>query len=308
MTVYTHDATLDERHKRARAYPEVASWLKRRELEGKAPRTLDGDERFTAALLRENLELELQEYTPEIIEDFLVRVTPNQRRKYRAHLAQFFDYAEMRDLIERSPMARVAKFKRPQQKIQATFQDADVQFLTSLGDPDGALYLILFDAGLRSGEARHLRVKDIDFARNVIGIHDAAKRGKHRVVPMTARLAGRLAALGILDALQPTDYLWYMRRGGHHRTHDRPIGETSIKSWHQRCCTKAGVSYEALHATRRTFATRALRSREAGGWGMSMPAVQRMLGHASIRTTVDEYAHLVTDDIAAELALVGVEV
>jgi site-specific recombinase XerD len=38
-----------------------------------------------------------------------------------------------------------------------------------------------------------------------------------------------------------------------------------------------------------------------------MQAVSRLLGHASISTTVDIYAHLVVDDLAAEIerALAG---
>jgi integrase len=36
---------------------------------------------------------------------------------------------------------------------------------------------------------------------------------------------------------------------------------------------------------------------------MSLLAVSRLLGHASIKTTSDEYAHLAVEDLAAELAL-----
>lgn len=61
-----------------------------------------------------------------------------------------------------------------------------------------------------------------------------------------------------------------------------------------------------LHATRHTFATRALRSELAGGWGMSLTGVQKMLGHSKSATTSEFYEHLVTDDIAAELLGVGV--
>ena len=290
----------------ARAYPEVAAWRKRRELEGKAPRTLDGDERYTAALLRANMDLPLAEFTPEVIESYLVTVTPAQRRKIRAHLAKFFEWAETKDYIDRNPMPRVAKFDQPKRKIVPTFSDDDIEFLTALTDPDGTLYLLLFDAGLRSAEARALRVRDIIFERNAIHIRDAAKGGNHRVVPMTQRLGGRLAAWRELDAMKPDSFVWYMRRGGHHRTHDREIGETSLKAWHRRCCENAGIRYRKLHATRHTFATRALRSPLAGGWGMSLTGVQKMLGHARSNTTSEFYEHLITDDIAAELLGVGV--
>jgi hypothetical protein len=42
-TAVGYDPTKSTAHHSARAYPAVASWLGRRELEGKAPRTRDGD-------------------------------------------------------------------------------------------------------------------------------------------------------------------------------------------------------------------------------------------------------------------------
>ena len=60
-------------------------------------------------------------------------------------------------------------------------------------------------------------------------------------------------------------------------------------------CDEAGVRYRNAHVCRHTYATRLLKA------GMSMTAVSRLLGHASIRTTIDEYAHLAVEDLAAEL-------
>jgi integrase len=296
VTAVFSDPTKDTAHHSARAYPEVASWLGRRELEEKAARTRDGDERYTAWLLRENLDLALGEYTPQVIESFLLKVPPKSRRKYRAHLAKLFEWAEAEELIPIDPMRRVAKFPRPKQKIVSVYSDAEIDALQSLPDPDGPLYQILFDAAIRSSEARALQVKHVNFEREVIAIFKG-KGAKDRLIPMIPRLTVRLSEWFLLDGLGREDYLWYMRRGGHDINRDRMLGPTSIKMWHGRCEEAAGVKHRKLHSTRHTAATRALRK------GVSIVTVSKTLGHASMKTTADEYAHLAVEDMAAELAL-----
>ena len=219
---------------------------------------------------------------------------PDSRRKYRAHFAKLFQWAELEDLIARDPMPRVAKFERPKQRIVDEFNEAEVEALCGLPDPDGMLYLCAFDTGLRSSEMRALQVKHVIFERNVITVYNG-KGAKDRLVPMTRRLRSRLAEWFLLDGLDREDFLWYMRRGGYAINRDRALGPTSIKTWHRRSLKTAGVRYRKLHATRHTFSTRALRS------GVSLTALARILGHASTKTTDESYSHLVIEDLAAEL-------
>lgn len=288
--------TRDERHKSARAYPHVAVWLDERELAGKAARTLDGDERYLAALLNENAKLELAAYTPEVLKRFLTLVPKPSRRKYASHFNSFFRWAVANDLLERNPMDRVPTFERPKQRIVPVFSDAHVEALEALPSPDGVLYLLAFDTGLRSSELRSLQVKHVLLERGVLTVYQG-KGAKDRLVPLTQRLSQALAEWFLLDGLKRDDYLWSCRPGGHHDRRTQPVGPTSIKNWHRRSCESAGVPYLNLHATRHTFATRCLRR------GISLLAVSRMLGHASIKTTADLYAHLAVEDYAAELAL-----
>jgi len=284
--------TRDTAHKSARAYPHVAEWLEERELAGKAARTLDGDERYTAALLLANPDLALPEFGPEVLKRFLTGVPRASRRKYASHLNVFFKWAVANEHLERNPMDRVPMFARPKQAIVEVFNDAEREALVA----QDRLYLVLFDTGLRSSEARGLQVKHVLLERDVLTVFQG-KGAKDRLVPLTNRLSQALAEWFLIDGLKPDDYLWSCRPGGYDERRTQPIGPTSIKTWHTRSQDAAGVRHRKLHATRHTFATNCLRR------GISLLAVSRMLGHASIKTTADLYAHLAVEDFAAELAL-----
>ena len=283
-------------HHSARAYSDVAAWLVERTTQDKAARTLDRDERVTAALLLDYPDHALDDFTRDDLMAFFAEVTAPQRPVVRSHVNSFFKWAVFTDRLERNPMDKVPMFRKTRRKLKPEFTDAEVETLCA--GRDGHLYRILFDTGIRFNEARHLQVRHVDFAKRQVKV-ERGKGGKARVIPMTDRLTEVLGAWFKVDELSASDYLWGCRPGGGRLRRGALISESALRDWHRKRQAELGIPYRNFHATRHTMATYFLRR------GISMQSVQAWLGHESIKTTIDLYSHLNVMDSAKELAALG---
>ena len=74
-----------------------------------------------------------------------------------------------------------------------------------------------------------------------------------------------------------------------------PAKNSSYDTHLYKLCDEAGIKHFCMHALRHTYATRAIEA------DMQPKVLQKLLGHASIKTTMDRYVHVTTDSMDQEI-------
>ena len=71
-----------------------------------------------------------------------------------------------------------------------------------------------------------------------------------------------------------------------------PAKNSSYDTHLYKLCDEAGIKRFCMHALRHTYATRAIER------GVQPKVLQQLLGHASIKTTMDRYVHVTDESLA----------
>lgn len=278
----------------------LADYLAAKTTAGRVSKTLRDKRAYIGAFALMWPDLEIKDVDSRHVLHYLAfhqqrGVSTSTLRIRYTHLNDFFEWAIAWDLLEKNPMRRLETPARAGKKVYDIFNDAEVAAFEALPLIDGALLSIMLRGGLRKSECSKLRVRDIR-DHEIVVLN--GKGGKDRIVPMGRKLAGQVAMLRHDALLAENDYLWY-RRVNQGRTikRERPIGDGSFTYWWKRVMKDAGVRYRNPHMTRHTFATRWLRN------GGRLETLSLVMGHESIATTKDLYAHLDTSDVFRDLAI-----
>lgn len=136
---------------------------------------------------------------------------------------------------------------------------------------------LLYGCGLRCGEVRTIRLRDIDLSRGMLLVRKT-KGNYDRYVPL-----GSLLIRGInkhIDSTGATDYLF---TGA---DFDSRYSQKGVQWVVKTLCKKAGIRKEVTtHTLRHTYATHLLED------GLDIVSIKELLGHANIETTMI-YLHI----------------
>ena len=244
-------------------------------------------------------------------------------------MGTFFKSAKDNGFIDRHPMdgVRYTKPVRAVDDIHFLTVDEQKRFLEAAkGSHNYAQYALILETGLRTGEMIGLTWDAIDWEKRTLTVNKTLEfrykqdewragppktESSYRTIPLTD------TAYDILREIYDTrEYrneskdlstiLTFMdRKTGQKRKlvmrdlvfinwrTGMPAKNSSYDTHLYKLCDDAGIKRFCMHALRHTYATRAIES------GMQPKVLQKLLGHASITTTMNRYVH-VTDDSMKE--------
>ena len=212
--------------------------------------------------------------------------------------------AEEWDLVHKN-VARYARPPAPEHKEHRTLTvpETKVFFEAAAGDRFETLYILALTTGLRRGELLGLKWADLDLERGTLGVNrsmdtlygppeeKAPKRQSSR--RMIALVPEAVAALRVHKKRQAEEKLatgpaWQERNLIFSSRIGTPMrGDNLLKRSLRPLLEKAGLPPLTFHELRHTFATFQLAA------GERPKVVQEILGHSSIKTTMDTYSHVI---------------
>jgi integrase len=224
------------------------------------------------------------------------RITPRTRIKVLNVLHGVFARAKKVWGLSTNPASDV---ERPPQRPSGDIDVFSPEGVWSLvrgaaDERDAAIYLTAAFTGLRMGELRAVRWRDVDFPRSVIrvrasyaaGTVSVPKSGKVRSVPMVEEVARQLACLSERAAWTGDDDLVFAEPEG------TWLNDDKLRRRYERALHDAGLRRLRFHDLRHTFGSLAITRAD-------IVEVQAWMGHADIQTTM-RYLHYRDSGQAAE--------
>jgi integrase len=220
-----------------------------------------------------------------------------------ALLRQMMNVAIDLDLLGRNPVGKI-ELPRVMHKEQKALS---LEQLISLSEEIGdfkSLILVLGLMGLRIGEARALKIEDVDFERSMIHVRrsftidskyrrveGATKTKQKRTVPMPAPIAELLKVE--LAGRPKTDWVFKGAKGD--ALNDGWFRKNRFKP----AVRKLGLDGITIHNLRHTCASLLIRLKNP------ITNVSRILGHSTVVQTLNTYGHFYQEDIEDSMATLG---
>lgn len=212
------------------------------------------------------------------------------RARKQNSLASFLNWAYKQELIQANPMAKVDRI-RPEAPTPRGISRNDVEAILAQIPADQLrdrlLFRLLFETGLRVGEALALHIEDIDLRLDDEHITVMGKGDKRRTVLLDD---SRLVSL-LHQYLRQTGYKHGYLFRAHKNARGGHIRYQSMHTRWKQYCEQASIDC-TMHQLRHTHATELVND------GVSLATIRKRLGHKDLQTTL-RYAEQ-SDTVADE--------
>lgn len=251
--------------------------------EGRSPRWL----KELAAVLEKNFfpefcqkpadQLRLEEIVAVILKAY-AHCGQITRSRYLSYMKVMFAWGVHMEYLAKNPLTRWRKPKERPRDTQLCV--GDLQKIMAAAKPHLAWAIeVAWNLGVRTGESELLSLKwsNLDWAEGVVKVY-APKTKTTRTIPISPGFKARLKEQQEKAA---TDFLIEYQ--------GKPLKKfrRSLKS----ACERAGITYGVvMYDIRHLYATTLLRE------GGDLSAVSLMMGHSTVKMTVDQYYHVLGDE------------
>lgn len=207
--------------------------------------------------------------------------SPATQRRRHATLSAFYAWLLRQELIATSPMGRVDPAELPlrlPRPLAADTVKAILEAIPPAATRDRTLFTLLYETGMRVGEAISLHFADIDLTSDDEKIRVLGKGQRERMVLLTAapesiRLLRRhLRLSGIKSGAV---FRGDARYGGS----NLPVDYTTVLRAWQRYCQQVDVQ-ATIHQLRHSRASQLVQA------GVPLGTVRKLLGHRNIQSTL----------------------
>jgi integrase len=231
---------------------------------------------------------QLREITTRDIDLFLSKLAVSKKTKknifstLKLILKQGRAWGNVRENVWES----CKKIGKSETEVRA-YSDAEVESILERSTGAKRLfYWLAVETGMRSGELTGLRVCDVDPFRKLIRVRQAVWHGKVQSPKTKNAIRDIPIPVEIVDALR--EHIGSREEGFVFTTKNgTPWNADLLLKRHLR--GKLKVEDGHLHMFRHTFATRQLNA------GVPVSVVSKILGHGSISTTLNIYAHVLAE-------------